>query len=191
MPFFVRIFVQLKFSGLFYHDVLFTSHYLGLPIKPSKKVMAAQSYTVPAGIRVLHMNILKKVKISESFETPFFDLKRCLIISMTFLHSDNAVFQESMTWVASLKDFSWNLDLQKRATVLHSPFQLVIQTIQYSSKRQYGLFSSFSITTCKLFYKISSSKKLMTRVLAEFLSNSSADWNLHWRFPSKSFVMDK
>ena len=58
--------------------------------------MAAQSHAMPAVIRVLHMNIVKKMKISKSFETPFFDLKRCLVLSMTFLHSDNAIFRENI-----------------------------------------------------------------------------------------------
>ena len=58
--------------------------------------MAAQSHALPADIRVLHMNIVKKMKILKSFETLFFGLKRCLAVSMTFLHSDNAIFRESM-----------------------------------------------------------------------------------------------
>ena len=64
--------------------------------------MAPESLAMPADIWVLHMNIVKKMKISKSFETPFFHLKRCLVLSMTFLHSDNAIFRESMMWVASL-----------------------------------------------------------------------------------------
>ena len=58
--------------------------------------MAAQSHALPADIRVLHMNIVEKMKISKSFETPFFELKRCLAISMTFLHSNNAIFREKV-----------------------------------------------------------------------------------------------
>ena len=58
--------------------------------------MAAQSHTMPADIRVLHMNIVEKMKISKSFETPFFGLKRCLAVSMTFLHSDNTIFREKV-----------------------------------------------------------------------------------------------
>ena len=58
--------------------------------------MAAQSHTMPADIRVLHMNILEKMKISKSFETPFFDLRRCLAVSATFLHSDKAIFRENV-----------------------------------------------------------------------------------------------
>ena len=64
--------------------------------------MAAQSHAMPADIRVLHMNIVKKIKISKSFETPFFGLKRCLAVSMTFLHSDNTIFWKFM-WVDSLR----------------------------------------------------------------------------------------
>ena len=56
--------------------------------------MAAQSHTMPADIRVLHMNIVEKMKISKNFEMPFFDLKRCLTVSMTFLQSGNAIFRE-------------------------------------------------------------------------------------------------
>ena len=38
--------------------------------------LAAKSHALPADIRVLHMNIVKKMKISKSFETLFFGLKR-------------------------------------------------------------------------------------------------------------------
>ena len=51
--------------------------------------MVAQSHTLPANIRVLHMNIVEKMKISKSFETLIFGLKRCLAVSMTYLHSAN------------------------------------------------------------------------------------------------------
>ena len=67
--------------------------------------MAAQSHAMQADIRVLHMNIVKKMKVSKSSETPFFDLKRCQVLSMTFLHSENAILRESMMWVASLSYF--------------------------------------------------------------------------------------
>ena len=63
---------------------------------PLEKVMVAQSHTMPADIRVLHMNIVEKMKISKGFETPFFGLKRCLAVSMTFLHSNNAIFREKI-----------------------------------------------------------------------------------------------
>ena len=56
--------------------------------------MAAQSHAMPADIRVLHMNIVEKMKISKSFETPFFGLKMYLVVSMTFLHSHYTIFRE-------------------------------------------------------------------------------------------------
>ena len=58
--------------------------------------MAPQSHAMSADIRVLHINIVKKMKMSKSCETPFFDLKRCLVLSMTFIHSDNAIFRENI-----------------------------------------------------------------------------------------------
>ena len=85
-----------------------------LPIKkmfrfrPLEKVMAPQSLAMPADIRVLHMNIVKKVKISKSFETPFFGLKRCLAVSMTFLHSDNTIFREKVYVSCFLNDLLMN-----------------------------------------------------------------------------------
>ena len=36
------------------------------------------------------------MKISKSFETPFFGLKRCLAVSMTQMHSDKAIFREKV-----------------------------------------------------------------------------------------------
>ena len=68
--------------------------------------MAAQSHALPAGIRVLHMKIVEKKKISKSFETLFSDLKRCLAVSMTYLHSDKTIFREKINRVASLRTFS-------------------------------------------------------------------------------------
>ena len=65
--------------------------------------MAAQSHTMPADIRVLHMNIVEKLKISKSFETLFSDLKRCQAVSMTYLHSDKTIFREKINRVASLR----------------------------------------------------------------------------------------
>ena len=59
-----------------------------------EKSMAARSHAMPADIQLLHINIVEKMKISKSFETPFFDLKRYLAVSMTFFHSDNAIFRE-------------------------------------------------------------------------------------------------
>ena len=56
--------------------------------------MAAQSHALPADIRVLHMNIVEKMKFLKSFETLFSDLKRCLAVRMAFLHSDNTIFRE-------------------------------------------------------------------------------------------------
>ena len=73
-----------------------------LPIKkifrfrPLEKVMAAQSHAMPADIQLLHINIVEKMKNSKSFEMQFFDLKRCLAVSMTFLHSDNTIFREKL-----------------------------------------------------------------------------------------------
>ena len=58
--------------------------------------MAARSHALPADIRVLHMNIVEKLKISKSFETLFSDLKRCLAVSMTYLHSDKTIFREKL-----------------------------------------------------------------------------------------------
>ena len=69
--------------------------------------MAAQSHAVPADIRVLHMNIVEKMKISKSFETLFSDLKRCLAVSMTYLHSDKTIFREKSNRVASLNPSSF------------------------------------------------------------------------------------
>ena len=65
--------------------------------------MAAQSHAMPADIRVLHMNIVEKMKNSKSFETLFSDLKRCLTVSLTYLHSDKTIFREKNNRVASLK----------------------------------------------------------------------------------------
>ena len=48
------------------------------------------------------MNIVEKIKISKSFETPFFGLKRCLAVSMTYMHSDKTIFREKTSQVASL-----------------------------------------------------------------------------------------
>ena len=48
------------------------------------------------------MNIVEKIKISKSFETPFFGLKRCLAVSMTYMHSDKTIFREKISRVASL-----------------------------------------------------------------------------------------
>ena len=45
------------------------------------------------------------MKISKSFETLFSDLKRCLGVSMTYLHSDKTIFREKNNRVASLKDY--------------------------------------------------------------------------------------
>ena len=91
-----------------------------LPIKktfrfrPLEKIMAAQSYTMPADIQLLHINIVEKMKISKSFETPFFGLKRCLAVSMTFLHSDNTIFREKVYVSCFLKSivrhFPWNIN---------------------------------------------------------------------------------
>ena len=58
--------------------------------------MPAESHAMQADIRILHMNIVKKMKVSKSSETPFFDLKRCQVLSMTFLYSDNAIFRENI-----------------------------------------------------------------------------------------------
>ena len=58
--------------------------------------MVAQSHALPADIRVLHMNIVEKMKISKSFETLFSDLKRCLAVSMTYLYSDKTIFQKKL-----------------------------------------------------------------------------------------------
>ena len=71
--------------------------------------MAPQSLAMPADIWVLHMNIVEKIKISKSFETPFFGLKRCLAVSMTYMHSDKTIFREKISRVASLSlVFIWN-----------------------------------------------------------------------------------
>ena len=67
--------------------------------------MAAQSHALPADIRVLHMNIVEKMKISKSFETLFSYLKRCLAVSVTFLHSDKTIFREKINRVASLNQY--------------------------------------------------------------------------------------
>ena len=78
-----------------------------LPIKkmfrfrPLEKVMAAQSHALPADIRVLHMKIVEKKEISKSFETLFSDLKRCLAVSMTYLHSDKTIFREKINRLAT------------------------------------------------------------------------------------------
>ena len=64
--------------------------------------MAPESLAMPADIWVLHMNIVKKMKISKSFETLFSDLKTCLVVSMTYLHSDKTIFWENISRVASL-----------------------------------------------------------------------------------------
>ena len=64
--------------------------------------MAAQSHAMPADIRVLHMNIVEKMKFSKNFETLFSDLKRCVAVSMTYLHSDNTIFREKINRVPSL-----------------------------------------------------------------------------------------
>ena len=49
--------------------------------RPLEKFMAAQSHAMPADIQLLHTQT-------------YFDLKWCLPVSMTFSHSDNAVFRE-------------------------------------------------------------------------------------------------
>ena len=64
--------------------------------------MAAQSHALPADIRVLHMNIVGKIKISKSFETLIFGLKRCLAVSMTYLRSAKITFREKINRIASL-----------------------------------------------------------------------------------------
>ena len=57
------------------------------------------------------MNIVKKMKISKSFETPFFGLKRCLAVSMTFLHSDNTIFREKVYVSCFLKVCLSNMEI--------------------------------------------------------------------------------
>ena len=58
---------------------------------------------MPADTQLLHINIVEKMKNSKSFEMQFFDLTRCLAVSMTFLHSYNAISREIIMWVASLR----------------------------------------------------------------------------------------
>ena len=48
------------------------------------------------------MNIVQKIKISNFFETLFFNLKRCLAESIACLQDVKAIFQEKIMWVASL-----------------------------------------------------------------------------------------
>ena len=59
--------------------------------------MTAQSLAVPAYIWVLHMNIVVKIKISKSFETPLFGLKWCLTVSTTYLRNDKTIFREKIS----------------------------------------------------------------------------------------------
>ena len=49
------------------------------------------------------MNIMKKMKVSKSFETQFFGLKRCLAVSLTYMHSHKTIFREKTSRVASLR----------------------------------------------------------------------------------------
>ena len=69
---------------------------------------------------------------------PFFDLKRCLTVSMTFLHSDNAIFREIVMWVASLnrrlQDTIWKLT---RINLICLGQILAINT--YDNKRAYSI----------------------------------------------------
>ena len=52
---------------------------------------------------------MERTKISKSFERPFSDRKRCLAVSLTFLHSDNAISEKNIMWVASLN--TWGISL--------------------------------------------------------------------------------
>ena len=58
--------------------------------------MAAPSRPSVPDIRVLHINIGLKFKISNFFETSFFDLKRCLAVSIAYLQDVKAIIQEKV-----------------------------------------------------------------------------------------------
>ena len=74
---------------------LAASQYI-LQFSPLEKVMAPQSLAMPADIRVLHTNIVEKMKFSKGFETLFFGLKRCLAASLTCFCKDKAIFREKI-----------------------------------------------------------------------------------------------
>ena len=80
------------------------------------------------------------MKFSKTFETPFFGLKRCLAVSMTFLHSDNTIFREKVCLscffnnIANLTTSLTSLTLNVRS-----------KQIRRCLKRQVAIILTFSL----------------------------------------------